>query len=446
MVLSDDESGGDDAQREWQGLATLVREATRREATEENEPDLVRAQRRARFVAACAAQARGGRRPATPLARALRRLGRPWRSARWAWGTATAFVVGAALLVIFGRLAVAPVLSYRVTGAQADGGYLQLTETAAPADVSFSDGSHIQAQPATRMRIAGVGARGAHLVLERGRLDVDVNHRPRAGWTIEAGPYAVAVTGTAFSVRWENEELSVVMARGSVMVRGPSAPAGVAVLGGQQLRARPRDHLLSVVDRTAVPPVVKTPTTASPSVEADIDGPAPASAEPEGPASRSPRGGDGRAWPRRIAAGEYALVLREAEDRGLNAVLAGVSVTDLAALADAARYLHRSDVARRALLVERSRFPRSQEARAAAFLLARIIEEDGDPTAAVDGYGRYLNESPRGPFAQEALGRQVALLWKRGERATALPLARTYLRRFPRGPYAPIARDIADGP
>ncbi|MEA2695788.1 MAG: hypothetical protein QOI66_59 [Myxococcales bacterium] len=437
MVLSDEESGGGgDAQREWQGLATVVREAIK-----DDEPDLVRAQRRARFVAACAAQARGDRRPATPQARVLSRFGRPW----WAWGMATAFVVGAALLVVFGRFGVVPTLSYRVTGAEANGGYLQLT-AAAPADVSFSDGSHIHAQPATRMRIAGVGARGAHLVLERGRLDVDVNHRPRAGWTIEAGPYAVAVTGTAFSVRWENDELSVVMARGSVMVRGPSAPVGVAVRGGQQLTARPRDHLLSVVDRTTAPPVVKTSTTASPSVETDVDGPGPASAAPEEPASLSPRVGNGRAWPRRIAAGEYAQVLREAEDRGLNAVLAGVSVADIAALADAARYLHRTDIARRALLVERSRFPRSQEARAAAFLLARIIEEDGDQTAAVDGYGRYLNESPRGPFAQEALGRQVALLWKRGERTTALPLAQTYLRRFPRGPYAPIGHDIVDGP
>jgi ferric-dicitrate binding protein FerR (iron transport regulator) len=430
MIRSDEESDGGGAQREWQELATLVRDSIT-----EDQPELVRAQRRARFVNACATQARV-RQP----------LGRRWWSAWWAWGTATAVVVVGALLVVFGGFAVAPALSYRVSGASNDSnGYLQLSETAAPAEVAFSDGSRVQAQPATRMRIAAVGARGARLLLERGRLDVDVKHRPRAGWTIEAGPYAVAITGTAFSVRWENDELSVVMARGSVMVRGPSAPAGVAVLGGQQLTARPGDHLLSVIDRTAVPPVGKTSTATSPVVGND-DGPGPASAAPEEPTSVSPRVASSRVWTRRIAAGEYALVLREAEDRGLNAVLAGGAVADIAALADAARYLHRSDIARRALVVERSRFPRSQEARAAAFLLARIIEEDGDPIAAVDGYGRYLQESPRGPFAQEALGRQVALLWKRGERAAARPLAQTYLRRFPRGPYAPIARDITDGP
>jgi ferric-dicitrate binding protein FerR (iron transport regulator) len=441
MTRSDDESGGR-AQREWQGVATLIRDTIKEDA-----PELVRAQRRARFVAASVAQARNDRPSAIDPARSVPRFGRAW----WAWGAATALVLGGALFVVFGG---APALSYRVTGAEVDGGYLQLAETVVPADVSFSDGSHIRAQPATRMRIAAVGARGARLVLERGRLDVDVSHRPRAGWTIEAGPYSVAITGTAFSVRWENDELSVVMARGSVMVRGPSAPAGVAVLGGQQLTARPRDHLWSVVDRTVVPrtvvpPAGKTPTIVSPLVETDADtrGEVPTAPEaPEEPVSLSPRAASGHAWSRRIAAGEYALVLHEAEDRGLNTVLGGGSLVDIAALADAARYLHRGDIARRALLVERSRFPRSQEAGAAGFLLARLVEEDGDTTAAVEGYGRYLRESPGGPFAQEALGRELALLWKRGEREAARPLAEKYRQRFPQGPYAPIAQDIVDGP
>lgn len=439
MTRSDDESGGR-AQREWQGVAALIRDAIKEDA-----PELVRAKRRARFVAACAAQARGDRPAAIDPARVVPRFGRPWWAASWAWGAATALVVGSALLFVF---AGARTLSYRVTGAEAEGGYVQLAETAVPADVSFSDGSHVRAQRATRMRIAAVGARGARLVLERGRLDVDVNHRPRAGWTIEAGPYTVAITGTAFSVRWENDELSVVMARGSVVVRGPSAPAGVAVLGGQQLTARPRDHLWSVVDRTVGPPAGKTPVIVSPSVETNADTRGDVSrapAAPEEPAALSPRAASGHAWSRRIAAGEYALVLHEAEDRGLNAVLGGGSLVDIAALADAARYLHRADIARRALLVERSRFPRSQEAGAAGFLLARLVEEEGDTTSAVEGYGGYLRESPQGPFAQEALGRQLALLWKRGERAAARPLAEEYRQRFPKGPYAPIARDIVDG-
>jgi len=233
------------------------------------------------------------------------------------------------------------------------------------------------------------------------------------------------------------------------MVRGPSAPAGVAVLGGQQLTARPRDHLWSVIDRTVVPAAAKQTTIVPPPVEtaADTRGDVSTAPEaPEEPASLSPRAAIGHAWSRRIAAGEYALVLHEAEDQGLNVVLGGGSLVDIAALADAARYLHRADIARRALLVERSRFPRSQEAGAAGFLLARLVEEEGDTTSAVEGYGRYLRESPRGPFAQEALGRELALRWKRGERAAARPLAEEYRQRFPQGPYAPIARDIVDGP
>ncbi|HEV3194465.1 MAG TPA: hypothetical protein VGY54_28410, partial [Polyangiaceae bacterium] len=119
---------------------------------------------------------------------------------------------------------------------------------------------------------------------------------------------------------------------------------------------------------------------------------------------------------------------------------------DLAALADAARYLRRNDIARRAFVAERARFPHSSEGHAAAFLMARLVEEEGDILGAVTGYDLYLRESPRGSFAQEAMGRELALLRSRGDRTAALPVAERYLREFPLGPYTHIARDVTGAP
>jgi len=78
-----------------------------------------------------------------------------------------------------------------------------------------------------------------------------------------------------------------------------------------------------------------------------------------------------------------------AEARGIDATIAASPLPEIAALADAARYTGRNDLARRALLAERSRFPGSPEARSAAFLLGRMAEA-GSPAAAIDWYDRYL--------------------------------------------------------
>ncbi|HEY1537473.1 MAG TPA: FecR domain-containing protein [Polyangiaceae bacterium] len=365
------------------------------------------------------------------------------------------FAVGAAALIVglvfFVSRKTAPLaLTYQVTGAVANRGYLQLPDVTSTAAVSFSDGSRIRIEPSTSARIAGVNAAGAHLVLERGLLEVDVVHHAGAAWTIEAGPYEVAVTGTAFSMSWDSDELTVAMIRGSVMVKGPLATSGVSVLAGQRLSVREHDHSLSIVDQTRAP----NPR--------EHEGPASAgSAQPQEPAARASAtagatasggtadmagSGTSQSWAVRVASGDYRSVLREAEEKGLEATLSNGPLADLAALADAARYLRRNEVARQALVAERARFPHSSEAHAAAFLLARLVEEQGDVLGAASGYDLYLRESPRGSFAQEAMGRELVLLRGRGDRTAALPIAERYLREFPLGPYTHIARDIVGAP
>jgi len=127
-------------------------------------------------------------------------------------------------------------------------------------------------------------------------------------------------------------------------------------------------------------------------------------------------------------------------------VPAGVPATELAALADAARYRRRDDVARRALLAERARFPRSARARDAAFLLGRLEETSGGGVRALEWYDRYLQEAPLGAYASEALARKMTATARvQGPRA-AREVAATYLRRFPNGSYAASARGLLAAP
>lgn len=425
MNRPDDKRSMDD-EGKWTALATVVRESIPGDVV-----GSVHAQERAKFLAALPRAALGSKlrtkrvHPWPPI----------WRLMGFALGAAS--LVAGLVLLEHRRPAAPIVLTYRVTGAVADRGYLQLPDMTSAADVSFSDGSRIRVEPTTSTRIADVNPHGAHLVLERGTLDVDIVHRTGAEWTIEAGPYEVTITGTAFSMSWDSDELTVVMSRGSVVVKGPLATSGVSVVTGERLSARHHDHSLLVVDETQ--PVSNALEHADQQASA-------AHAQSEVPSTRPSIGGRDPSWSTRVASGEYPTVLREAQERGLDAAFAKSPIEDLAALADAARYLHRNDVARRALVAERSRFPHSSEAQAAAFLLARLVEEEGDTEAAVQSYDRYVRESPHGSFVEEALGRELALLRARGDRIVARPIAERYLREFPLGPYTHVARDVTNEP
>ena len=132
---------------------------------------------------------------------------------------------------------------------------------------------------------------------------------------------------------------------------------------------------------------------------------------------------------------------------GVKATLEKAPIEDLFALADAARYRRRMDLARQTLLAARRRFPGSARSLDAAFLLGRVEEEsDNGLEKAVRWYNAYLARAPRGTYASEALGRKMILSNKIGGTARAQPVAQEYLRRFPRGSYAGSARALRRPP
>ena len=148
-------------------------------------------------------------------------------------------------------------------------------------------------------------------------------------------------------------------------------------------------------------------------------------------------------------AGDFTAIINQARRLGVEACLASDTEHNLAALADAARYTHRNDLARRSLLTLRTRFPSTDRARDAAFFLARLSEAASAAAVpeALAWYERYLEEAPRGSYAEAALGREMLLLGRNGANgARARGVASRYLSAYPHGLYAGEASGLLRNP
>jgi len=374
------------------------------------------------------------------------RMSRPQRS--WARGWVAGAVAVSSVAALAGALLLtraAPAqISFEVAGGAlgANGRVVGQEHT----QIKFSDGSEATLERGTEARITNITERGADVVLTQGSMRVHIAKKPQAAWKVAAGPYDVRVTGTAFDVSWssQNQAFDLRMQTGAVIVTGPLAGSGIVLRAGQHLFGGVAEGRLTVEGGTlAAAPAVAVPEPAAPRQPGSLpEGPAPEGVAPAPPApSPAPRAGsEPHAWTRQVAQGHFNAVLDEAEQRGLDRTLAGGSLEELAALADAARYAGRSAVAKRVLLAERQRFPSSGQARDAAFFLGRIAEDGGG--GAIEWYERYVNESPRGAYASQAFGRKMMLVYKQRGGSAASPVAAEYLSRFPNGPYAAAARKI----
>jgi hypothetical protein len=161
-------------------------------------------------------------------------------------------------------------------------------------------------------------------------------------------------------------------------------------------------------------------------------------------ASSPPKGPLTRRWAADLASGHWDRILADVDRDGVDATLETAASEDLFALADAARYRRRADLARAALLAHRRRFPYAPRSLDVIFLLGRAEElrERGTEAQAIAWYDEYLAAAPRGAFAAEALGRKMILTNEMGGPAKARPIAREYLLRFPSGSYAGSARAL----
>src|SRR5580704_13601284 len=133
-----------------------------------------------------------------------------------------------------------PIAWHLENGAASAQGYVAIPPTAPSARLVFDDGSDVALAPGSRGRVAATTPVGAEVVLEQGRAKVHVQHRERTRWMVDAGPFAVKVTGTEFFVAWAADAgtLDVWMKAGRVEVTGPVLGDALTLSAGQHLQAR----------------------------------------------------------------------------------------------------------------------------------------------------------------------------------------------------------------
>lgn len=379
---------------------------------------------------------------------------------RLAWGVGlAASCLVLALVVAFGLRRDPPASERVIAVSRVEGGRLiqggYLSESGAQGiQVFFDEGSRCALTPGGRGRLRVEPTAGVRLVLERGSASLQITPTPEPRWSVESGPFLVTVKGTDFTVGWDptSERFELTLRRGRVVVSGPVVGDDFVVRPGQKLSVSlPKAETII----TEVPPAGSAAPTA-PSATPPVD--ASASAAPTPPevarsgsapapsstaAAAATTGLPLRPWREALANGEWDRIVAEAERAGIDATLQTAAPDDLIALADAARYRRRLDLAQAALLAHRRRFPSSARAAEAIFLLGRVAElQVAGRANALMRYDEYLARAPNGTYAAEALGRKMTLLNDIGGAAKARPIAEAYLRRFPDGSYAGAARAL----
>jgi hypothetical protein len=405
-----------------------------------------------------AEQARGRERLRARFARRRRRM--VWSLSL---AGAAAFAVGLMIPRLLQRGDGAPPLAFQVEGgAVASDGVIEASSEATPA-LRFADGTVIALDRGTKGRLASVDGHGAHVAISDGLASVNVVPKPHARWRVDAGPFVIHVHGTVFTAAWNEAtgRLDVKLQRGSISVEGPVTGGPIAMRAGQRLTVAMRQSrvLLRAIDdrggddalasdttvaeapvaEVAPPPVLALPAPAVPDT-------VPPAAAPAKPAARSASLAHAapRSWASALVAGDFESIIEEA-GRDLPRALRTASSDDLAALADAARYRRRDELARQALQAQRHRFHGSSRAADAAFFLGRLDENDGAGLIhALRWYDRYLDEAPSGAYAAEALGRKMVAMRDLYGVGTARGVADEYVRRFPHGSYVGAAQALRD--
>lgn len=320
-----------------------------------------------------------------------------------------------------------------------------------PGELTFSDGTRIGVGTTSKIALDALTVDGANVRLVRGGIDVHVRPRSNAHWVFNAGPFRVNVKGTAFNLEWQpkEERLSLKMWTGVVVIQGRNGRDSLTVRAGESIVLSGPDDLARF-SRTGGPGF-ESPAPAD--VPSDtVVASRPAESEPRsamrrhasGRRDEREMGSSHDAWPSLLEHGAFTEIVEQAQRQGIEAVLKRGTASDITALADAARYTQQHQLAHRALLSLRARFPESDRAKNSAFFLGRLGESANASTEKVLGwYERYLHEAPHGPYQEGALTREMVLLRAQKAWPRARTVAERYLREYPTGTYRDLAVSLA---
>jgi hypothetical protein len=363
----------------------------------------------------------------------LAALAKPVPSARPYWVVGACAGLAVAVAVLMPRGLATPSIG-ELRGAWQGKSLPERSRVVAPAErgetLSFSDGSRVELGARAEIALSKLAPEQAHLELARGHVDATIRKGTGRAWTLGAGPYAVRVVGTAFSVDWDagRRFFAVNVREGKVLVTGGELRAGGILLGpGERIERQG-------------PPAV--PGDARPDTGKETDAPLPSGSGPLSPRTAALPSPDDD-FRVRAARGDYTAAIAAARRAGFDRLSRELSAKDLLLLANTARYAGSSTEARGALLKLRERFPGSPSAAHAALLLASQAEDRDKNSLEAERWLRtFLMESPQGELAAGARARLLAMLLKRGAQAEAESVARDYLRLHPNGQHVAQARAV----
>ena len=384
------------------------------------------------------------------------------RRRRWGAPLAAAAVVLVALgAAVFLPRGVHP-LAFWVgdqRAAGSEGTWIESSRAAA-VPIIFDNGSRFDLRADTAVRVALANTARVSLDVNDGELFADIKRNGETKWEVNAGPYKVMVLGTAFTVDWNSGSgaLAVAVSRGVVHVRGGHlSEYGIRIPAGKRLVVEGLDGRVALEaiggsrtdgaarNGSAAADAPSEEITAQDKAAVDVAAEQTASATATPPGSRAPAAKARRdeGWRSFYDKRDYAAAVAAAEGEGIESLLGRLDIEDLWALANASRFAHRGDVARRTLLAVRARFSDTPRATTAAFLLGRgELEDRSNPEIARGWFETYLREDRDGPLAEQALGRLMEACDKAGSAGDARRYAERYLARYQDGLFAALATSI----
>ena len=285
-------------------------------------------------------------------------------------------------------------LSYRVdNGEIGDGGYLR-SFGGSGVGLLFTEGTELRLAAGARGRLTSVDGQGARFAIEQGEAEINViprnrralahrrrsvpDHRARHHLHRGLGRRARAASGH----RMKHGLVSVSGPVAERQDRGARRPAADHQVPEREVLLRiwrrrggiGRDRRRHRATGAAAPGRFRR-RAERPEAPAAVGARVQSSSSMRSSAARAAvavRTSAPRSWTAALAAGDFQTILGRGGAAGYRRSLADARSEDLAALADAARYLRRDDVARQALIAQRDRFPQSDRAHEAAFLLGRL--------------------------------------------------------------------------
>ena len=268
--------------------------------------------------------------------------------------------------------------------------------------VRLKDGSTaIGLDPATDIRVAQDVPDRAELVLSRGRGRFDVKPTPTRTFVVHAGNVTITVLGTVFTLERVADRVGVSVESGTVHVDWGLGSA-----------------LLEENNSGWYPPLV---------ISGQAD---PRASQAETPHLRSAR-----------SSRSSLLGTGQPDTTPPAGASKAESAADLLLASDKARMAGHGEQA--AELLRKLLREHRSDARAplAAFTLGRmLLMELGRPLEAAGTFADARRLSPGGPFAEDALAREVEAYSKAGAPAQARARAQEYLRLYPDGRRAAIVK------